>query len=73
MIIEHVNDFNQRQSIKYHEDCDKWRPCMGGFPQIALYIFYKKYGYVASGGGCAIWRKTKKAVISAWKETHGDD
>jgi hypothetical protein len=72
MIIETVQDYNRRKTVKYHEDCQKWQPDKSGFPCYAMYIFEKNYGFVASGGRVALWRKTKKQVVADFTKSYGE-
>ena len=52
MQILQVIEYNNRQSVKYHEACQAWEPNEGGFPQAAFYFMsnargdYRKTGFV---------------------------
>ena len=71
MIVETIQAYNNRRRSKWHEDCQKWQPENGGFPFLGMYIFDKNYGYVASGGRAAVWRRTKKQAIADYIKTYG--
>ena len=36
-------------------------------PQLAFFIFQKKYGYVAFNDNTALWAKSKKLVTEMWE------
>jgi hypothetical protein len=38
-----------------------------------MYLFDKNYGYVASGGRCAMWRKTKKQATEDFLKEYGTE
>lgn len=73
--VEHVITYNIRKSQKWHRDMDKMESPYNP-PQLAFYCFlngrgeYRRYGYVASGNNKAIWRKTKKAAIEAYRKDY---
>lgn len=60
--IYKVNEYNKIMEGKYHEDCKKYDPNIGGFPQIAFYIFDKKTGFVKVTEESHHWYKTKKEI-----------
>jgi hypothetical protein len=73
MIIETVEIYNNRKTAQWHDDCDKWQPGKGGMPQLVMYLFDKKYGYVASGGRAAIWRRTKEQATRDFIKSYGTE
>ena len=73
MIVESIRKYNGRKTAKWHEDCNKWQPGNGDFPFLGMYIFEKNYGYVASGGRAAMWRKTKKQAVTDFMVAYGTD
>jgi hypothetical protein len=69
-----TKEYNQKQIIKYHEDCSKWDHRKGGFPQIVFYLFYTNMGFerltgwVAYDDRKAYWSNTKKSAIKRFME-----
>ena len=69
MNVLRVDLYNQQQTRKWKEHCEKARQenrdwsCM---PQLAMYLFNHKRGYVAFDDNKALWAKTKKEVIKWW-------
>jgi len=78
MQVLQVKEYNRRQEAKWHDACDKHRfNTQADFytmPQIVFYLFYtnsgqeRQTGYVAFKDHSAIWRKTKKEAIQAFKK-----
>ena len=68
MQVLSIAKYNQLQTQRWERDYNKaiaeerWN-CM---PQLAFYIFNKKYGYVAFDEKTALWDKTKKGVLEYW-------
>ena len=71
MEVLSVKKYNDKQTNKWQEHCNKARSegrhfsCM---PQLAMYVFNQRYGYVAFDGKTAIWDKSKKGVIQYWND-----
>ena len=74
MQVLQVKEYNRRQEIKWHKDCENYHDYSQPMPQIAFYLFYtnsgqeRQTGYVAFKDHSAIWRKTKKEAIQAFKK-----
>ena len=68
-----AKQYQARQETKYHNDCKKWEPEQGGFPQAAFYFFsdkngnHRQAGYVLICGGSHFWRKTKRECVAIAK------
>jgi general stress protein 26 len=56
---------------KWRDACEKWTPGSGGFPNLSMYGFNKKYGYVTFDKRGAYWRRTKKESIEAFQKRRG--
>jgi len=75
MEILSCKKYNEKQTLKWHKDYDI---CMKKIhagerhitelPQLVMYVFLKKYGYVAFDGNRALWDKSKAGVIAWWND-----
>ena len=67
-----VKKHKELMTARWQKHCDEWDPYAGGFPQLAMYIFDKNYGYVTFGRTCHIWRRTKRESIKEYTRMTGD-
>jgi hypothetical protein len=66
-----IKKYNAEQIVKWSKNCDKARVegrDLGQMPQLAFYVFEKKYGYVAFEDNFAIWAKSKKDAQKRFEE-----
>lgn len=66
--------YDEIMTARWHEACKKWDISHGidSYPQLALYIWNKTYGYVTYSHEIhsAVWRRTKKESIKAFEERY---
>jgi len=70
MEVLSVKKYNYKQTLKWSSHCDKARAegrDWSMMPQLAMYIFNQRYGYVAFDDNRALWDKSKKGVIEFWE------
>lgn len=73
MRIMNVYAFNQEARNRFQSACDAWRPGQGGFPSVAMYMFFDENGnelqegYVATEGSKHCWGRTEEEAKKAFQ------
>lgn len=78
MIIP-CKEYNSGQFRKYNLAVKEWSGRHGGFPQIAFYFFWNRFGqrridgFVSVINGSHLWFRTKKAALKYEKGVKQND
>lgn len=77
MNVLSIKKYNEKQTQKWRKRYDEvmekvktGERHLSELPQLAFFVFEKKYGYVAfdENKNKALWAKTKKKVIEWWED-----